>query len=126
MFVGLYLICNLVLVVSVQALDSVMTFTYSISVLFFSILCHRDYGTRPSNLPGLNIMSFWCICSDSATPRAVACWVTLSMDSPGMNTGLGSHSLLLGIFWTQRLNPGLPHYCHIINPLATREALSSY
>ena len=30
-------------------------------------------------------------------------------DSPGKNTGVGSHFLLQGIFPTQGLNPGLPH-----------------
>ena len=30
-----------------------------------------------------------------------------SWDSPGKNTGLGSHSLLQGIFLTQGWNPGL-------------------
>ena len=30
-------------------------------------------------------------------------------DSPGQNTGVGSVSLLQGIFPTQGLNPGLPH-----------------
>ena len=30
-------------------------------------------------------------------------------DSPGQNTGVGSHSLLQGIFPTQGSNPGLPH-----------------
>ena len=30
-------------------------------------------------------------------------------DSPGNNTGVGCHALLLGIFPTQGLNPGLPH-----------------
>ena len=29
--------------------------------------------------------------------------------SPGQNTGVGSHSLLQGIFPTQGSNPGLPH-----------------
>ena len=32
-------------------------------------------------------------------------------NSPGQNTGVGSLSLLQGIFPTQGLNPGLPHYC---------------
>ena len=31
------------------------------------------------------------------------------MDSPGQNTGVGSLSLLQGIFLTQGSNPGLPH-----------------
>ena len=30
-------------------------------------------------------------------------------NSPGQNNGVGSHSLLQGIFPTQSLNPGLPH-----------------
>ena len=30
-------------------------------------------------------------------------------NSPGKNSGVGSHSLLQGIFRTQRLNPGLLH-----------------
>ena len=29
-------------------------------------------------------------------------------DSPGKNTGVGSHAFLQGIFPTQGLNPGLP------------------
>ena len=36
-----------------------------------------------------------------------------SRDSPGKNTGVGSRSLLQGIFPTQGLNPGLP-YCRWI------------
>ena len=31
-------------------------------------------------------------------------------NSPGQNTGVGSRSLLQGIFPTQGLNPSLPHY----------------
>ena len=33
-------------------------------------------------------------------------------DSPGKNTGVGSHSLLQGIFPTQGLKPGLPFLLH--------------
>ena len=43
-----------------------------------------------------------------ANPWTVACQVPLSMTSPGQNTGMGSHSLLQGIFPTQGSNPGLP------------------
>ena len=59
-----------------------------------------------------------CVCasrsvvSDSATPWTVAGQAPLPMDSPGKNTGVGSHSLLQGIFLTQGLNPGLLHYRH--------------
>ena len=37
-----------------------------------------------------------------------------SWDSPGKNPGLGSHSLLQGIFLTQGLNPGLLHCRRIL------------
>ena len=36
-------------------------------------------------------------------------------DSPDKNTGVGSHSLLQGIFWTQGSNPGIPHCRRILN-----------
>ena len=36
------------------------------------------------------------------------------MNSPGQNTGVGSLSLLQGIFPTQGLNPGLPHCRRIL------------
>ena len=35
-------------------------------------------------------------------------------NSPGKNTGVGSHVLLQGIFLTQGSNPGLPHCRHIL------------
>ena len=35
-------------------------------------------------------------------------------DSPGKNTGVGYHALLLGIFPAQGLNPGLPHCWRIL------------
>ena len=43
-------------------------------------------------------------------------------DSPGKNTGVGSHALLQGIFLTQRSNPSLPRCRQIIYHQATREA----
>ena len=39
-------------------------------------------------------------------------------DSPGQNTGMGSFSLLQGIFPTQGLNPGLPHCRQILYQLS--------
>ena len=46
-------------------------------------------------------------------------------NSPGQNTGVGSLSLLQGIFPTQRLNPGLPH-CRFFTSWAAREAQALY
>ena len=39
-------------------------------------------------------------------------------DSPSKNTGVGSHSLLQGIFLIQRLNPGLLHCRQILYHLS--------
>ena len=41
-----------------------------------------------------------------------------SWNSPGQNTGVGSCSFLQGIFPTQGLNPGLPHYRQILYQLS--------
>ena len=46
------------------------------------------------------------------------------MGSPGPNTGVGSLSLLQGIFPTQGLNPGLPHCGQILYQLRCQEALN--
>ena len=40
------------------------------------------------------------------------------MNSPGKNTGVGSHSLLRGIFPTQGLNLGLPHHRQVLYHLS--------
>ena len=39
-------------------------------------------------------------------------------DSPGKNAEVGCHALLLGIFPTNRSNPGLPHCWHILYHLS--------
>ena len=39
-------------------------------------------------------------------------------NSPGHNAGVGSHSLLQGIFPTQGSNPSLPHCRRILYPLS--------
>ena len=45
----------------------------------------------------------------SATPWTVAHQAPLSMEFSRLDTGVGCHFLLLGIFLTQELNPGLLH-----------------
>ena len=53
-------------------------------------------------------------------------------NSPGQNTGVGSHSLFQGVFPTQGSNPGLPHCRQILYQLSYRgiwkylEALASH
>ena len=48
------------------------------------------------------------VVSNSLGPQGLSSW-----NSPGQNTGVGSLSLLQGIFPTQGLNPGFPH-CSLI------------
>ena len=61
----------------------------------------------------------WTHCDpmDSSPPGS-----SVRGDSLGKNTGVGSLSLLKGIFPTQGLNPGLPHYSQILYCLSHREA----
>ena len=57
--------------------------------------------------------------SDSLQPHELSSpW-----NSPGQNTGVGSLSLLQGIFPTQESNPGLPDCRRILYQLSHREAL---
>ena len=43
---------------------------------------------------------------------------TIGPSGKPKNTGVGSHSLLQGVFWTQGLNPGLPHCREILYRLS--------
>ena len=52
-----------------------------------------------------------------AVPWTVACPAPLSMNSPGKNTGVDCHFLLLGIFPTQGSNPHLLLSKWILLPL---------
>ena len=56
--------------------------------------------------------------SHSVVPNSLQHHVLYSpWNSPGQNTGLGSRSLLQGIFPTQGSNPGLPHCSRILYQL---------
>ena len=48
------------------------------------------------------------------------------MDLPGQNSGVDNHSLLQGIFPTQELNPGVPHYRQILYQLSHHNFLSLF
>jgi len=54
------------------------------------------------------------VVSDSLRPHGLS----NPWNSPGQNTGVGSLSLLQGIFPTQGLNPGLPHCRRILYQLS--------
>ena len=47
-------------------------------------------------------------------------------NSPGQNAGVGSLSLLQGIFPTQRLNPGLPHCWRILYQLSHKRRVTKF
>ena len=97
-------------------------------ICFFCTLCQN--GTSQSVL--LCLVSL-CVC--------VMCLVTqlcltlfdlmdcnppgssIHEDSPGKNTGLGSHALLQGIFPIQGSNPGLPHCRRILYHLSHQRSL---
>ena len=62
------------------------------------------------------------VVSDSLWPHGLKSTRLLCpWNFPGRNTGVGSHSLLQGIFPTQRLNPGLPHCRWILYHLSSQE-----
>ena len=56
-----------------------------------------------------------------ATPRLYSPW-----NSSGQNTGVGSRSLLQGLFPTQGSNPGLPHCRWILYSWATRDCVLGF
>ena len=56
---------------------------------------------------------FWLCISKKVCSRQYSPW-----NSPGQNTGVGSCSLLQGIFSTQGSNPGLPHCRRILYQLS--------
>ena len=55
---------------------------------------------------------------------AQSCTTHSPWDSPGQNTGVGSLSLLQGIFPTQELNLGLPHCRRILYQLSHKGSLT--
>ena len=59
-------------------------------------------------------------------PMDWAYQASLSMDSPGKNTEVGSHSLLQGIFLTKGLNPGLLHHRQSLYLLSHQESPMLY
>ena len=72
--------------------------------------------THSSTVPQLAQLGLW---PHGLYPARLLCpW-----DSPGKNTGVGSHSLLQGIFLTQGSNPGLSFIASgFFTVWATREA----
>ena len=69
---------------------------------------------KPTGLHTLHGRKVWSVVSDSLGPHGLySPW-----NSPGQNTGVGSFSLLQGIFPTQGSNPDLPHCRQIFYQLS--------
>ena len=60
------------------------------------------------------------------TPWTVACQALLSMKFSRLEYGMGSHSLLHGIFLTQGWNPSLPHCGQILYCLSHQGSPSKW
>ena len=81
-------------------------------------ICYLELGSRSGSggAPGAESESVGrLVVSSSLGPHGLQLTRLLCpWDSQGQNTGLGSHSLLQGIFLTQGSNPGLLHCRHIL------------
>ena len=114
----------------------------SCSVMSNSLPPHESSGVRPSTVPvciHLLFIKTVLITVNTYTVLTMKVKVTQScltlcdpmdyivhgINSAGQNTGVGSLSLLQGIFPTQGSNPDLPH-CRRFTVWATREALAEY
>ena len=105
---------TLLLLVSAIALGSMVCMSslpQSTFKQYYATLCAvYDYCKQIFSFPSES----HSIMSDSLPPHELySPW-----NSPGQNAGVGSHSLLQGIFPTQGLNPGLPHCKGILYQLS--------
>ena len=93
---------------------SLVTYFVHISLVY---ICLIPISQFISVLCG-NLSESHSVMSDSLQPHGLYS----EWDSPGQNTGVGSLSLLQGLFATQGWNPSLPHCRRIFTCWATREA----
>ena len=61
--------------------------------------------------------TLWTLCNPVEPTSLLGSW-----NSPGKNTGVGSHAFLQGIILIQRSNPGLLHCRHILYHLSHQES----
>ena len=84
------------------------------------------YNLKHTDLQYRNYMLFW---KHSESCSVVSDFLSFHglyspWNSPGQNTGVGSLSLLQGIFLTQESNPGLPRCRQILCKLSHKESPS--
>ena len=71
-------------------------------------ISHQSFVLIEKNMKKNIYITIYKVMSNSLQPHGLhSPW-----NSPGQNTGVGSLSLLQGIFPTQASNPGLPHWAH--------------
>ena len=116
-FCGLTYACDTVLVAWGKAVNKswplwwCCQWSESRSVMSNSLQPHGLYSQR--NSPDQDKVKVVQSCLTLCEPMNCSPW-----NSPGQNTGVGSLSLLQGIFPTQGSNPGLPHGRRILYQLS--------
>ena len=89
----------------------------SVYIYMYIYVCVYTHTHTHTHIYIYEVKWKWLSC-DSFRPHGLySPW-----NSPGQNTGVGSLSLLQGIFPTQGSNPGLQHCRQIFTSWATREA----
>ena len=101
---------------------------YYITIAMYNKSCHwfmyhKNWKSTTSSTKWVkSVTESHSVVSDSLWPHGLySPW-----NSPGQNPGVGSLSLLQGIFSTQESNPGLPHCRQILYQLSHREAQESW
>ena len=95
-----------------------------VCVCVYLVFIHYSWHRAPKTLvkwKGNLLSHVWLI----AIPWTLFHQVLCPWNSPGKNTGVGSHSLPQGIFPNQGSNPGLPHCRQILYHLSHRESQNS-
>ena len=93
-------------------------------------ICEKHTGLTDVSISSLTDISesvSHSVVSNSLRPHGLQpARLLCPWDSPGKNTGVGSHALLQGIFLNQRSNPGLLHCRWILNHLSHQGSPSRY
>ena len=112
--IGFFSICN---ALTPECVGSVVA-TRRLSCPVARGLLVPQPGTEPMSptLEGGFLTTGGCYCS--VTPWTVATRLLCPWNFPGKNIGVGSHSLLQGIFPTQELNPSPLHCSQTLNLLS--------
>ena len=98
-----------------------MVLSYDPEIQFMSIYPYKTIIQKDTCTAMFMKSERRSVVSDSFRPHGLY----TPWDSPGQKTGVGSHSLLQGLFPTQGLNPGLPHCRWILYQLSHKGSPST-